>query len=627
MSYFYKNKICNIKSCKTCNEEYVSKPKGDNYRITNKRAKLVLKHCQNNCKYCDRIMTKVNECSIWDEILKPKQQEDSRSIIKRNEYEMIKVKGDGNCFYRSILAANSIPEERHFELRQRTADILENLNFDEAAIEELNINSKDEYIYNAKKNGPYINSFEIYALANFLQINVIINMEDEKYANNPQITINGNNQDNENKIYLSYISGNNNEGHYNALIKQGNKSIKEKILNFIKLPTPTQLSEIKTLVWNCRGLSDFYKRQFLLDYMKANNIYIAAIQETHFKKEEEIYTKGFRIYRANNYSVKRKGVAFLIDNRLKAKIIKLEEDQNNGRYLKIKITSLITKESICLSTVYLEPTFNNPEAIPESIFESSIILGDMNEYPTLLQRYKVYHYSNFELNSVENPIKNMSDHEILIGNIKIPVCTVENKIQKIIVDRNIVNRNAEALFKISKGEQFQIDNPRRIVEVDADIEIVNYNMEEDYIEIKRNNDQKFKIYQEQKFKELESLITKGQLSKSEWIKVSEILSLKKTSKLYNKDENFQDIVNGFKELYSHKETETNIELTSISAILRQVNDYESVLNQVQVQNYCKSQARDYYGFSQSELIKITSIDSENRWVQFKKLEYIMIKMM
>lgn len=80
--------------------------------------------------------------------------------------------------------------------------------------------------------------------------------------------------------------------------------------------------------------------------MKLNNEQIGFIQEDILLKNDKIYLNGFKVY-ISCATERRKGVIIFVDNKLKMKVIKVEEDENNGRYLKDKITSNISQEAIC----------------------------------------------------------------------------------------------------------------------------------------------------------------------------------------------------------------------------------------------------------------------------------------
>lgn len=71
--------------------------------------------------------------------------------------------------------------------------------------------------------------------------------------------------------------------------------------------------------------------------------------------------------------------------------------------------------------MYAETNYNgNINELPESIFESTIICGDMNNYNSGLNKIGVYHYKNFNPIIEIKVMKHISDHNGIVGEIIIP---------------------------------------------------------------------------------------------------------------------------------------------------------------------------------------------------------------
>lgn len=79
-----------------------------------------------------------------------------------------------------------------------------------------------------------------------------------------------------------------------------------------KLPDKLiQEKEIKILVWNSRSIRSVTKRTLLIDVLTRNEVHIALIQETFLIKEDPLYIRGWRIFRADGMN-RRKGVCIMV---------------------------------------------------------------------------------------------------------------------------------------------------------------------------------------------------------------------------------------------------------------------------------------------------------------------------
>jgi len=133
---------------------------------------------------------------------------------------------------------------------------------------------------------------------------------------------------------------------------------------------------------------------------------------------------GFKIYRADKSEL-RKGVAILISNELKSLNQITEKNDYNGRFIQVKLTSDDdSSESIIFNNIYVEPDQeNNKEIIPQTIWQSEHIAGDMNKMNSGFSiDSNVYHIKNMgkKIQNINIP-KIISDHPMIIYQMNIPI--------------------------------------------------------------------------------------------------------------------------------------------------------------------------------------------------------------
>ena len=109
--------------------------------------------------------------------------------------------------------------------------------------------------------------------------------------------------------------------------------------------------------------------------------------------------------------MKRKWVAILIHKNILVSVLQLNNDIN-GRFIKLSIKTPGLNKSYTISGVYLEPK-GDKRNIPEELFDSNIIAGDLNEFESGLNRYGVYHYKNIKILSELKINNKISDYDIL----------------------------------------------------------------------------------------------------------------------------------------------------------------------------------------------------------------------
>ena len=147
-------------------------------------------------------------------------------------------------------------------------------------------------------------------------------------------------------------------------------------------------TNLKIIIFNCRSIRDYFKRIFLLDVLRSNDIDIALLQETFLIEQDKLYIDGYKIYRADN-QIRRKGVAILINTKIDVESTKLASDPN-GRYVKVRIKNRTNIQCTTIASIYLEPDVNL-DSINETAFNADIIGGDLNKASTDLQTKGVFH--------------------------------------------------------------------------------------------------------------------------------------------------------------------------------------------------------------------------------------------
>ena len=95
----------------------------------------------------------------------------------------------------------------------------------------------------------------------------------------------------------------------------------------------------------------------------------------------------------------------------------------NGRYIKLSLNSGSGK-TFTLSGIYLEPNGIN-DVIPEEIYESNVVIGELNNLDSCLDKYNVYDYKNIKINSEITVNDKISDHNILKGEMNVILKSTE----------------------------------------------------------------------------------------------------------------------------------------------------------------------------------------------------------
>ena len=132
------------------------------------------------------------------------------------------------------------------------------------------------------------------------------------------------------------------------------------------------------------------------DIISNNTPDIIVLIETFLLDDVNFFVKNYKTYKTRNIE-KRKGVAVLIHKNLLVSISQINNDIN-GRYIKLSIKSEGIANSYTISGLYLELN-GDKNTIPNDLFDSDIIIGDLNNLDSGLNKYKVYHYKNIKINS------------------------------------------------------------------------------------------------------------------------------------------------------------------------------------------------------------------------------------
>ena len=208
--------------------------------------------------------------------------------------------------------------------------------------------------------------------------------------------------------------------------------------------------------------------------------------------------KGYKIYRSDN-SERRKGVAILVSEELKSLNQIMEKDDSNGRFIQVKISADDnTHENILLNNIYIEPDQeNNKELIPEIIWQSEHIAGDMNKMNTgYTIDSNVYHIKNMgkRVDKINLP-KIISDHLMLIYQMNIPIPLKGSYEEITFFDKNKLTLNNEEIKKITQNNNYIpiLTNPLKTIKRKIHtIKLTNENYTQNFNELKEKDKERFK---------------------------------------------------------------------------------------------------------------------------------------
>ena len=298
------------------------------------------------------------------------------------------------------------------------------------------------------------------------------------------------------------------------------------------------------MVWNLRSLNphgQIYKRGYLIQTLYEENIQIALLQETMLQEKHKLFIKGFKIYRADS-QINRRGVAILISNQLDCKSYSIIKNPF-GRFLQVKLRNEQQNQEIIISTTYVEPNEeNNLTIIPQQIWDSPILAGDLNKMPTQLTKIeKVYHVKNIGELKEKIVVPNLvSDHKILIFSKEIPIPLNKEYKEIIIQDRNIINNNNQQLKQITAQPDYTpiFQNPNKKIKIKRhQLTFNNTNYLQDYEKLKNTEKERFKNLREKKVSEIISLLTTNNLGKESQQKLTTLMQIRSKVKWWKSENN------------------------------------------------------------------------------------------
>jgi len=242
-------------------------------------------------------------------------------------------------------------------------------------------------------------------------------------------------------VKIAYInfkeSSNENANHYDAFLTKTENKYQASIYQSYKYAKTSQEEKLQILIWNVRSLNDVTKRLYLADIISNNTPDIVILLETFLLDDFNLYIRNYKTYKTRNI-VKRKGIEILIHKNIIASVTQIANDVN-GRYIKLSLNSGFGK-TYTISGIYLEPNGSN-DVIPEEIYESDVVIGDLNNLDSGLDKYSVSHYKNIKINSEITVNNKISDHNILKGEMNIILKRTEVFSNIDINDRKIIEDN------------------------------------------------------------------------------------------------------------------------------------------------------------------------------------------
>ena len=331
--------------------------------------------------------------------------------------------------------------------------------------------------------------------------------------------------------------------HYNALIIKGN-NLRDKIeRKGISQDSIITENNVKILIWNARSLNDVTKRVFLADILNNNTPDIAIIIETFLLDEFNLYIKNYKTYKTRN-AIKRKGVAILIHKNIIASVTQILNNIK-GRYIKLSINTNAEKY-YTIAGVYLEPN-GDKESIPEEIYESDLIIGDMNNCDSGLNKYGIYHYKSMKIAKEISINKKISDHNILLGEANMTFKRSEIYTEIDIVNKNLVNLNSNILNEIISAQNIRkFINPHKIIKIN------NYYFNpkdlsryEEWEKIKEYNRHQYEF----KCNKIDKIIQSGNINKDTWLQMNKMFITHSNKELYTGDHLKNEIVAFYEDLY------------------------------------------------------------------------------
>ena len=361
------------------------------------------------------------------------------------------------------------------------------------------------------------------------------------------------------------------------------------------------------MIWNTRSLNDISKKIYLVDIISNNNPDIIILTETFLLDEANLFIKKYKTYKTRNI-LKRNGVAILIHKNLLVSVLQLNNDVN-GRFIKLSIKTPGLNESYTISGVYLEPK-GDKKNIPEEIFDSNIIAGDLNEFKSELNRYGVYHYKNIKILSELKINNKISDHNILFGEALINVKRTELYSNIDILDKNKINTNKKEILKsLENNTECKLINPHKTIKINNyKINPNNLNIYEDWEKVREQHKEQYN----NKYNRINKIITSGNIDNDTWTLINKTFITKPNKEIYTGDHLKKEIIEYYKDIYESNVNRTKLErstfLNKIMSIITILLNDPNTTNKRPIWPP-KSSARDFNGFSQKDIEKIIRAES------------------
>ena len=491
---------CNIRSCRKCNENYEPKTgdrwnklsKATNERHSNNPIRKFNKFCRKSCPYCQKILktledqlyyqaaqdrTYNNQDNLKQDIEEPPDDtflEEEFSNLDPNEldlrirklgkmnFQKSIVPADGNCLYTSILEATNLERSKADHFRQRTVDLIEESNVDKALIlEDSEDMTRNDAINILRKQTHFAGYIELSALSVKLDTWFAVYLEDSRYTSNKWQIIKDDSKSTSpnNLVFLALTQGEDTKkalaGHYSPikpLKMPKNRSIKSLTNELIDPYIQSAPEEFKILIWNVTSCRAYSKRTLLSRILLDSSIDFAFIQETFMNKDDKFFLRNYRIYRADSQFARRKGTMILISKRISYEIVSITKCQF-GRFIKILLKNTLTKTLTSIACVYLEQSEElSNNTIPDLIFNSDVVAGDLNNHNTGLQRNGLYHLKNISIIGSLNT-SNISHHKPLIGTSKIHLGAGKGITTTKILSKRLVAHNIDEIRRFNTLKQ------------------------------------------------------------------------------------------------------------------------------------------------------------------------------
>ena len=178
---------------------------------------------------------------------------------------------------------------------------------------------------------------------------------------------------------------------------------------------------------------------------------------------KNLFIKNYKTFKTRNIE-RRKGIAILIHKNLLVSTIQINNDIN-GRFIKLSIQSEGAMRAYTISGLYLEPNCDK-NTIPNELYDSDFIAGDLNNLESGLNKYNIYHYKNIKITSEYKVNNKISAHNILYGEATMNIKRNELYSNINILDKKIIQSNNKMVNNIKIGKEIpKLINPHKIIKI------------------------------------------------------------------------------------------------------------------------------------------------------------------